>query len=75
MLFDVFACRVCVWLVDVVWCGVTLLFFCFLFLLCLCACSCVMDVCALCGKSCATLYVVLWVVLCVTRLFNACVCL
>ena len=31
----------------------------------------------LCGNSCATLYVVLWVVLCVTRLFNArmCVCL
>ena len=34
-----------------------------------------MDVCAVCGNSCVTLYVVLWVVLCVTRLFNACVCL
>ena len=35
-------CAFCVWRVDVVWCGVTLL----LLLLCLCACFCVMDVCA-----------------------------
>ena len=50
-----------------VWCDVAALS------LCLCACSCVVDVCALCGNYCVTLYVELWVVLCVTRLFNACV--
>ena len=32
-----------------------------------------MDVCALCGIHCATLYVVLCAVLCVTRLLNKCV--
>ena len=32
-----------------------------------------MDVCALCGYDCVALYVVLWAVLRVTRLFNACV--
>ena len=46
---------------------------CCVLLLCLCACSCVVDVCAVCGNYCVTLYVVLWVVWCVTRLFNACV--
>ena len=70
MLFDVFVCRACVWLIDVVWCGVMLLFF-----SCVCVpVFCVMDVCALCGNDCVALYVVLWVVLRVTRLFNTCVC-
>ena len=39
----------------------------------LCACVCVMDVCASSGNDCVALYVLLWVGLRVTRLFNACV--